>query len=216
MNVTPIHPEFIHRFIPSATGAAASPTLLLLHGTGGNENDLLQLGRSLAPGFNLLSPRGKILENGMPRFFRRLAEGVFDEPDLIHRTHELAGFVKTASTSYGFDPGSIAALGYSNGANIAASLMLLHPEILKSAVLLRAMVPLIPESPPDLTGTSVFLASGIHDPILPLDNAHRLSAMLSAAGATVNFHQFPTGHQLTSEELADAARWIANLQLQPS
>ena len=136
--------DFIHRFIPAADPATA-PTLLLLHGTGGNEDDLLELGRSLMPSPNLLSPRGKVQENGMPRFFRRLAEGVFDEPDLILRTHELADFVTAAAGHYNFNPQSVSAAGYSNGANIAASLMLLRPEILSRAVLLRAMVPLVPE-----------------------------------------------------------------------
>lgn len=200
--------DFIHRFVPAADVKAA-PTLLLLHGTGGNESDLLQLGRSLAPGANLLSPRGKILENGMPRFFRRLAEGVFDEADLIHRTHELADFVGDAADHYGFSRSSVTAVGYSNGANIAASLMLLRPEILDRAVMLRAMVPLVPEKLPDLSGRGVFLASGIHDPILPLENARRLAAMLRQSDADVDHLEIETGHQLTSGELDTARRWLS-------
>ena len=199
--------DFIHRFVP-ATDVASAPTLLLLHGTGGNENDLLELGRSLAPEANLLSPRGQISENGMPRFFRRLAEGVFDEADLIHRTHELADFIATAAKHYGFSPESVTAVGYSNGANIAASLMLLRPGVLRSAVLLRAMVPLIPETTPDLAGTRVFLASGLSDPILPIDNARRLAAMLRDGGAEVEFHEIDAGHQLTSAELDVARQWL--------
>src|ERR1700722_20097652 len=117
--------NFIHRFVPAATRASA-PTLLLLHGTGGSEDDLLDLGHSLLPGAALLSPRGKILENGMPRFFRRLAEGVFDEEDLIHRTHELADFIEAAAKRYAFDPHKVIAVGYSNGAKIAASTLLLR------------------------------------------------------------------------------------------
>jgi len=198
---------FIHRFIPAAD-VAGSPTLLLLHGTGGNEDDLLELGRSLAPGANLLSPRGKILENGMPRFFRRLAEGVFDEPDLIHRTHELADFIAAAAKHYGFDPHTITAVGYSNGANIAASLLLLRPEALSRAVLLRAMVPLVPEKNPDLTGKKVFLASGLTDPILPIDNARRLAKSMTEAGAKVEFHEIKTGHGLTSSELELVREWL--------
>lgn len=201
--------DFIHRFIPASAGDAASaPTLLLLHGTGGNEDDLLDLGRSLAPQANLLSPRGRILENGMPRFFRRLAEGVFDEADLILRTHELAGFTAAAIKEYKLNPDTLTAVGYSNGANIAASLLLLHPGLLRRAVLLRAMVPLIPEKAPALGGTRVFLASGIADPILPIENARRLAGMLRTAGAAVDFHEIKAGHQLTSAELSDAREWL--------
>lgn len=202
-------PEFIHRFIPAANGnVATSPTLLLLHGTGGNEDDLLQLGRSLAPDANILSPRGKILENGMPRFFRRLAEGVFDEADLLRRTHELGDFVIAAAKEYGFSPESITAVGYSNGANIAASMLLLRPGILKNAILLRAMVPLTPTNAPDLQGTRVFLASGLSDPILPIGNARTLGKMLRDAGADLTHLEINTGHQLTSGELDTAKAWL--------
>lgn len=200
--------DFIHRFIP-ATDVTSEPTLLLLHGTGGNENDLLELGRSLAPDANLLSPRGKISENGMPRFFRRLAEGVFDEADLIHRTHELADFIAAAAKHYGFSPESVTAVGYSNGANIAAALLLLRPGVLSRSVLLRAMVPLIPETLPDLSDTKVFLASGLSDPILPIDNARQLANMLRDGGAEVAFHEINAGHQLTSAELDAARQWLA-------
>lgn len=204
-------PDFIHRFIPAENGAVAtSPTLLLLHGTGGNEDDLLQLGRSLSPDANLLSPRGKISENGMPRFFRRLAEGVFDEADLLRRTHELGDFIIAAAKEYGFSPESIIAVGYSNGANIAASILLLRPGILKNAILLRAMVPLTPTNAPDLAGTRVFLASGLSDPILPIDNARLLASMLRKAGADITHLEINTGHQLTSSELDKAKEWLTN------
>src|ERR1700736_5306731 len=135
-------PDFIHEFAPGNSDR----TLLLLHGTGGSERDLIPLGQELDSNANLLSPRGKVLENGMPRFFRRLAEGVFDEKDLIERTHELADFVGSAASALGFDPTKVTAVGFSNGANIAASMLLLRPETLASAVLFRAMVPLIPET----------------------------------------------------------------------
>lgn len=200
--------DFIHRFVP-ASDVATAPTLLLLHGTGGNENDLIELGRSLAPDANLLSPRGKILENGMPRFFRRLAEGVFDEEDLKLRTDELAEFVSTAAEHYGFASNTVTAVGYSNGANIAASMLLLRPGMLAGAVLLRAMVPLIPDESRDLTGTRVFLASGLSDPILPIDNARQLVAMLRTAGAGVEFREIHAGHQLTSAEIDAAREWFA-------
>lgn len=203
--------DFIHRFVPAPDGnIAANPTLLLLHGTGGDENDLIDLGKSVAPRANLLSPRGKVSENGMARFFRRLAEGVFDEEDLIHRTHELADFLEAASTHYGFSPSSVTALGYSNGANIAASLLLLRPGVLQQAVLLRAMVPLVPDKSPDLTGIRIFLASGLSDPILPISNARKLATMFREAGADLTVQEIPTGHQLTSRELDDARAWLAN------
>lgn len=210
MNATSSTPlDFIHRFVPAPGGdVAAAPTILLLHGTGGNEDDLLDLGRAIAPQANLLSPRGKISENGMPRFFRRLAEGVFDEADLIHRTHELSDFIAAAARHYGFSPDSITALGYSNGANIAASTLLLRPGVLSGAILLRAMVPLTPESLPQLGGTRVFLSSGLGDPILPISNARTLARMLQDAGAELTFRELPTGHQLTSTDVDGARTWF--------
>jgi phospholipase/carboxylesterase len=203
--------NFVHRFLPGAAGASA-PVLLLLHGTGGSENDLLDLGRRMYPTAALLSPRGKSLENGVTtRFFRRRAEGVFDEADLIHRTHELADFVQAAAKEYGFDAGNVVAVGYSNGANIAASTMLLRPGVLKGAVLLRAMVPLTPEPLPDLAGVPVFLAAGRHDPLIPAENVARLAAMLQKAGADVSLHLSESGHQLTSPELEAATLWLAKI-----
>lgn len=200
---------FIHRFIPSSTGEIVnSPTLLLLHGTGGNETDLLDIAQKIAPLANVLSPRGKILENGMPRFFRRLAEGVFDEQDLTFRTHELADFILAAGKHYGFQGSEIVAVGYSNGANIAASTLLLRPGILQGAILLRAMVPLEPEMKPDLSKSKVFLASGIHDPILPLENARRLAGMIQQAGAHLEANEFDTGHQLTKDDMRMAKEWM--------
>ena len=194
----------VHQFIPGKPGA---PVLLLLHGTGGTENDLLELGHSLNPDATLLSPRGNILENGMPRFFRRLAEGVFDEPDLIFRTNELADFVQTMREKHQLGP--IVAVGYSNGANIAASLFLLRPEILAGAILLRAMVPLQPATAPELTGTPIFLAGGKRDPIIPPENTQRLATMLKIAGANVEVHWTDGGHELHSPELAAAKSWLA-------
>ena len=156
---------FVHRFLPAE--APGLPTLLLLHGTGGDENDLLDLGRALVPGAALLSPRGKVLENGLARFFRRLAEGVFDLEDLRYRTGELADFAAAACQAYGLDAARLTAAGYSNGANIAASLLLLRPGTLQSAVLFHAMVPLVPENLPDLRGKGVFLAAGKADRLIP-------------------------------------------------
>ncbi len=198
---------FIHRFVP-ATGGATAPVALLLHGTGGTENDMLEVGRTITPGAALLSPRGKILENGQPRFFRRLAEGVFDEADLILRTHELADFVAFAATHHHFDPRNVIAIGYSNGANIAASLLLLRPETLRAAVLLRAMVPIVPEALPDLKGVGVFVAAGETDPLISQAGTEQLATMLREAGADVSLQWQPVGHKLTSPEMVSAREWI--------
>lgn len=196
--------DFIHRFVPGQT----SRTLLLLHGTGGNENDLLSLGRTLDPTAALLSPRGKVLENGMPRFFRRLAEGVFDVEDLIARTHELADFVAAAAEHYQFDEQRVVAVGYSNGANIAGGLLLLRPGVLCSAALLRPMVPLIPETPPDLKAVPVLVAAGNQDPIVPPENARQLVAILRSAGADVTVSFENAGHSLTDGTIETAKRWL--------
>ena len=198
---------FAHRFLPGEDDSGA--TLLLLHGTGGNEEDLIPLGQELAPGAAILSPRGKVLEFGAPRFFRRLAEGVFDHEDLVFRTHELAEFVEAASEEYGFDNRKLVAAGYSNAANIAGSLILLHPGLLRAAVLLRAMVPFEPEVTPDLSGMAVFMASGRRDQMIPPDNSQRLADILGGAGADVDLRWRDTGHGLTYEEVAQAKEWLA-------
>lgn len=196
---------FIHRFEP-ATAPGQAP-LLLLHGTGGDENDLLPLGRTVAPGVALLSPRGRTLEAGMPRFFRRLAEGVFDEDDLRRRTHELADFVEQARAEYGV-PAPIA-LGFSNGANIAAAMLLLRPEVLSGAVLLRAMSPFAKPPVAALDGKPVLIVSGSFDPIIPEENAARLAATLSGAGAAVEHRSLPTGHGLSQADLRLVRDWLA-------
>lgn len=195
---------FAHLYLPGTSDR----TLLLLHGTGGTENDLLPLGRTLAPDAGLLSPRGRVLENGQPRFFRRLAEGVFDEEDLIHRTHELAAFLGEAAEEHHFDPRKLIAVGYSNGANIAGALLLLRPGALAGAVLLRPMVPLVPEAPPDLQGTPVLLAAGHQDPIVPSENVRRLAALLRHAGADVTLRFENAGHGLTSLTVETARHWL--------
>lgn len=196
--------DMIHRFEP-ATVAGRAP-LLLLHGTGGNEEDLLPLGRLVAPGAALLSPRGAVLENGMPRFFRRLAEGVFDEDDLRRRTDDLAAFLREAMQGYGI-PAPVA-LGFSNGANIAASLLLRHPGLLAGAALLRAMTPFADPAAGSLEGTPVLLLSGASDPIVPAANSARLAAKLRAAGAAVTQETLPVGHGLTQMDVALTRRWL--------
>jgi phospholipase/carboxylesterase len=196
---------FEHVF--TAAGQPSAPTLLLLHGTGGNEHDLLPLGR-LMPGAHLLSPRGQVLENGMPRFFRRLAEGVFDIEDLKRRAGDLAAFVVTAADEYGFDRSKVVALGYSNGANIASAVMLLHPGVLAGGVLLRAMVPLEPEPLPAIKGTRVCISNGEQDPMAPAAETQRLARLLQRAGADVEVHWQPTGHQLMPGDFAVAKTWL--------
>lgn len=199
---------FVHRFVPGASPSVGR-TLLLLHGTGGNEDDLIDLGHALAPGANLLSPRGKVLEGAMPRFFRRLAEGVFDLEDLKFRTRELAGFVASAAETYGFDPAQVMAAGYSNGANIAASLLLQEPTVLEGAFLFHAMVPFVPDALPDIAGKPVFLSAGRADPIVRPENTQHLADLLSKAGAEVFLHWQPGGHQLSRDEFEAAQKWIS-------
>jgi predicted esterase len=201
--------DFTHRFVP-AQKTPPRRILLLLHGTGGNENDLLPLGRDLDPTAALLSPRGKVFENGLPRFFRRLAEGVFDEKDLIRRAHELADFVGAAATHYEFDPKRVIAVGYSNGANVAAAIVLLRPEVLTGAVLFRAMVPLVPPVLPNLAPARILLSSGKQDPIVSLENVERLAKMLRTAGADVTLHFEPAGHALGFGDIETAKEWLMN------
>ena len=201
---------FAHRFFPGDEDGSGA-TLLMLHGTGGDENDLVPLGRELAPGAAILSPRGKVSEYGAPRFFRRVAEGVFDQEDLVFRSHELADFIEAAAKEYGFDRSKLVAAGYSNGANIAASLMLLRPGLLRVAVLFRAMVPFEPEEMPDLSGMPVFVAAGRMDRMISPQNTERLAEILRQAGADVDLRWRNTGHALTYEEVAEAKQWIAEV-----
>ncbi|MFI5232565.1 MAG: alpha/beta hydrolase [Gemmatimonadales bacterium] len=189
--------------------AGRSPrTLLLLHGTGGDENDLVPLAAMLDPDAAILSPRGKVLENGAPRFFRRLAMGVFDLDDLRRRTHELADFVAAAAAEYGFDAAQVVAAGFSNGANIAAAMLLLRPESLSDAVLFRAMVPIEPDPLPSLTGRGVFLAAGRTDTMVPGENTERLAELLRACGANVELRWSPGGHGLAADDVSGARTWL--------
>ncbi len=196
---------FIHRFIP---GAPDKPVLLLLHGTGGDETDLLPLGEALLPGAARLSPRGKVLENGMPRFFRRLAEGVFDLDDLRKRTHELAEFVEDARKAYDLAERRPVAVGFSNGANIAAALLLLRPAVLDGALLIRPMVPLVPDPLPDLRGVRVQINAGQVDPLVPGPQSEALAKLLGDAGASVDLRWIAGGHALTREDLDVGKSWF--------
>lgn len=206
--MTTSNAEFRHRFVPAQVQGRAP--LLLLHGTGGDENDLIPLGERLSPGAALLSPRGKVLENGMPRFFRRLAEGVFDLADLERRTSELADFIGWAREAYRLD--APVAVGFSNGANIAASLLLTQPRILRGAVLMRAMLPFEPHALPALDVMPVLLLSGAADPIVPAASRNRLAAVLGEAGASVTHDVIHAGHNLTSQDLALAAAWLEQVE----
>lgn len=200
---------FVHRFVPAESGSRV--TLLVLHGTGGDENDLLPLARELLPGAAALSPRGKVLERGMPRFFRRLAEGVFDLEDLAVRTDELATFVDDAAKHYGFDRSQVIALGFSNGANIAASMLLKLGPVLRGALLLSPMLPFEPSAPVDLSAVSAFVGAGQADTMIPPDQARRLIEVLRAAGADVTEHWHPSGHTITHEELRAARAWLRSV-----
>jgi len=201
-------PDFIHEFVPGASDR----TLLLLHGTGGNEHDLIPLGRELDPNAALLSPRGKILENGMPRFFRRLAEGVFDVEDLKQRTNELADFVAAAVRQHRLAADRVVAVGYSNGANIVTSMLLLRPEILRTAILFRTMVPLVPDNLPDLSSVRVWIGAGDQDPIIPASETQRLATLFRRGGADVTIRFAHATHGLTNDEVKMARLWLEELK----
>ena len=189
-------------------GNEEEPVLLLLHGTGGTERDLLPIAEMVSPWSSILSVRGNVLENGMPRFFRRLSEGVFDEEDLLFRTKELNQFLDDAAKEYGFSRGNLVALGYSNGANIAASLLFHYDDSLKGAILHHPMVPRRGIDLPSLTGVPVFIGAGVNDPICSASETEELSSILSAAGAHVETVWKHFGHQLSREEVEDAKAWF--------
>lgn len=186
-----------------------APVLLLLHGTGGTERDLLPLAGRVSPASSVLSVRGNVLENGMSRYFRRLAEGVFDIEDLIFRTKELNDFLDNAAKEYGFDSSNIVAIGYSNGANIAVSLLFHYKDTLRGAILHHPMVPIRGVELPDLTGVPCFIGAGSNDPLCTPQETEDLKKLLSAAGAPVTVHWEKSGHQLTSSEVDEASAWFA-------
>ena len=214
MDKKPHQLGFIHRFIPSnrkeAKAKTPLATLLLLHGTGGNEEDMIPLGHEIAPEAAILSPRGKVLEAGMPRFFRRLAEGVFDIEDLKFRTNELADFIENASKLYSFDLEYMIAVGYSNGANIASSLLLLRPEILSAAILFRPMVPFIPDTLQNLISKNILICAGEWDPIVPRQNTENLLDIFKKAHTNVSIYWQKSGHELGQEEILTAKEWLSH------
>ena len=197
---------YVHRYL--APQGDDSRTLLLLHGTGGDENDLIQLGQMLAPDAGLISPRGTVSENGAARFFKRLAEGVFDIPDLHARTKDLVAFIGAAAAHYNFDPTKVVAAGFSNGANIATSVLLSAPDALAGAILFRPMVPFIPETPVSLAGKRVFIGAGETDAIVPKTHPDRLAELLRVLGADVTLKWQPTGHTLTRPDVSAAYEWM--------
>ena len=188
-----------------------APVLLLLHGTGGDEQDLLPLGEMLDPGAGILSPRGKVLERGMARFFRRISEGVFDEEDLRRRAFELTEFLDRARERYGLQGRALLAVGFSNGANIAGGVLLLRPGALDGAVLIRAMVPLVPDPKPRLDGTPVLILNGRRDPLAPPPEGERLASLLREAGARVDLEWIEAGHELTASDVSRAREWISTV-----
>lgn len=201
--------DFIHRFISANSKAKKSSlTLLLLHGTGGTEHDLIPLGNELTPDASILSVRGKVLENGMPRFFRRLEEGVFDLEDLKMRTDELADFILKSSSIYDFDLKRLVAVGYSNGANIGASLLLRRPEVLAGAILFRAMVPFVPDILPDLSKKFIILLEGMRDPIVSRQEAESLLKIFNKAHSNVTIKWQGSGHNLTQDDIESAKKWL--------
>jgi predicted esterase len=201
------HLNYQHVFEPGTDPAA--PPLLVLHGTGGSEHDLLRLGRGISPGSALLSPRGDVSEGGAARFFARLAEGVFDPQEVIRRTQALGDFILAATAHYRIEPLRLIAIGFSNGANIAATLLLLRPETLGGAILFRPMVVLDqPAAPASLTGKRVLLCNGTTDPLVPADHPTRLAGLLRAGGADVKLELLPASHALTPQDLAAAQSWL--------
>lgn len=197
---------FVYRYEPTVQSGV--PVVLALHGTGGDEHDLVPVARTIAPGCGVLSLRGPVLEQGMPRFFRRLAEGVFDEEDLARRTAELGDFLAAAAAHHGFDASRLVAIGYSNGANIAASLLLTRPQALTGAVLFRPMVPFEPLAVPDLTGRAILVSAGERDPFIPRPLTARLAQLLTAGGADVTTRWYSGGHALSGREIEEAAEWF--------
>jgi phospholipase/carboxylesterase len=199
---------FIHRFVP-AEGPASGETLIVLHGTGGDENALVGIGQTIAPGAAILSPRGNVLEHGAPRFFKRLAEGVFDPKEVRSRAEELARFIRAAIVKYALDSTRVYALGYSNGANVASTVMFIDPQLIQGVILLRPMVVFEPKDQNDLSGTGVFISAGRMDPIVPVSSVERLAELFESRHAEVTLKWQLTGHNLVPSEVREASDWLA-------
>ncbi len=203
-------PDFRHVYVPAEPSAVHAETIVALHGTGGNEHDLIPVVRQISPSAAIISPRGKVLENGMPRFFKRLAEGVFDEKDVRHNAHDLSDFLTVASRRHGQPEKGLIALGYSNGANMAAAIMLLRTEVFSGAILFRPMMPLKMERLPDLTCQSILITTGRFDRVIPSAETQRLIRTLKKAGASVEVVDTDAGHELTAADIEAARAWLAN------
>ena len=201
-------PSFKHKFWRPEKGLDNGQTIVPLHGTGGNEKDLIGLSRRISANSAIISPRGKVLENGQARFFRRFAAGEFDERDVIRRAHELADFLVSAAIRYGRSSERFVALGYSNGANIAAAIMLLRPEVFSKAVLLRPMMPLLHPPETDLTGKRIFILNGRYDTLTPKESKEKLGLLLERMGATVEAVNLDAGHEITTDDFALTSRWL--------
>jgi predicted esterase len=201
---------FINRNGSDNNNLTKKLTLVLLHGTGGNEEDLIPLGKEIESTASILSLRGKVLENGMPRFFRRLAEGVFDIEDLKFRTHELADFIQKCSLHYKFDLRKTIAIGFSNGANIAASILLLRPDVFEGAILFRAMIPLVPNPLPDLSNKKVLLSAGVNDPIVSRMETESLYRLFQNTNTNIVLKWENSSHNLIKEDIVVARKWISN------
>jgi phospholipase/carboxylesterase len=199
--------NLIHKYIPSKD-SSNHYTLLLLHGTGGNENSLIPISEIILPGAAVISLRGNTIENGMPRFFRRISEGVFDLEDLKVRTKELAKFIEDSSMKYGINSNNVVAVGYSNGANIALSVILSHPGLISKAVLYHPMIPFVPASSPDLSGTNILITAGTNDPIVDSEETNNLYAMLKSYGANIEIYWHDIGHNLTREEISRTKEFL--------
>ena len=199
---------FIHRFVP-AEDTTSAETLVVLHGTGGDENDLIGIGQAIAPGAAILSPRGNVLENGASRFFKRVAEGVFDPKEVRSRGEELARFIRAAIPTYGLNPERVFALGYSNGANVASTVMFIEPGLFRGAIMFRPMVVFEPDAVPDLSGAGVLISAGQMDPIVPVKSVDRLVELFEAARAEVDMKWLAAGHNLLPSEVREAAAWLA-------
>jgi phospholipase/carboxylesterase len=199
---------FIHRFVPAEDRTSAE-TLVVLHGTGGDENDLIGIGQAIAPAAAILSPRGNVLENGAPRFFKRLGEGVFDPKEVRSRAEELANFIRAAISKYKLNPERIFAMGYSNGANIASTVMLIDPGLFRGAILFRPMLVIETDGRSDLSGRGLFISAGQLDPIVPMKSVVRLVELFEASHAEVTLKWQQAGHNLLPSEVREAANWLA-------
>ncbi|MET0979630.1 MAG: alpha/beta hydrolase [Candidatus Saccharimonadales bacterium] len=199
----------IHNYTYSSHLGTNKRTLLLLHGVGGNENDMSQVGQLIDPDASRISPKGKVVINGYARYFTRRDDASFNPTEVDHETNDLARFIDAAQEQHHLTDSQLIAVGYSNGANMIASLLAKHPTLIKKAILFRGMLPVIFSEHPDLNGVDILLVNGKDDSIMDKARVTQLSAFLTDHGATVSLHWIAAGHQLTSEDIALAVQWLA-------